>query len=103
MSDRDEWDYGPFQVGDMVEGFGMIYDTISNGLKGNVVGGLDVREGTHPITGDEIVPCYVIEWQDGRTRYVRMGKLRRRKPPMTGLQDVLAMFDKQPDRVKELA
>lgn len=103
MSGRDEWDYGPFKVGDVVEGCGFIYDEWSNGMPAVVSGGLKYRKGIHYSCGDCEGFSYQVEWQDGTTSQVDNGNIRRRKPPMTGLQEILAMFDKQPDRVKETA
>lgn len=89
MSDRDEWDYEPFKVGDMVELFGLRLDVNLNGSRVEILGSLPGHYLTDVMGafGNRLVGCE---------------NFRRRNPPMTGLEDVLAMFDKQPDRVKEL-
>lgn len=104
MSDRDEWDYGPFKIGDAVEGFGFIYYPKRNGMNGVVVDSLKVRPTRNMITQKNYHDAvYGIEWQDGSVTSIEPNNLRRRKPPMTGLEDVLSMFDKQPDWIKELS
>lgn len=102
MTDRDEWDYGPFKVGDVVEGYGFIFDIYSNGMLCTIIGGLHHREMTY-WSGDESNNAYKVHWSDGKITAAEPNNLRRKKPPMTGLENVLSMFDKQPDRVKELA
>lgn len=90
MREREEWDYGPFKVGDMVELFGLRFDVNLNGSRVEILG---LHPG-HYLT--DVMGAF-------GNRLVGCENCRRRKPPMTGLQDVLAMFDKQPDKVKELA
>jgi len=104
MSGRDEWDYGPFKVGDVVEGYGFVYHPERNGMSGVIAIGLQVRPTRNMITRKNFYDAvYGVEWQDGYESSIEPKNLRRRKPPMTGLEDVLAMFYQQPDRVKELA
>ena len=98
MNDRDEWDYGPFKVGDVVEGFGFTVHVKMNGMQILIESPL----GRYEDARGDIDQGY-LAIGDGETFLAPANRLRRRKPPMTGLQDVLAMFNKQPDRVKELA
>jgi len=98
MTDRDEWDYGPFKVGDVVEGFGFTVNVKMNGMQILIESPL----GRYEDARGDIDNGYVVIG-DGETFLAPANRLRRRKQPMTGLEDVLAMFDKQPDRVKETA
>lgn len=103
MKQDDEWDYGPFKVGDVVEGHNMILNPEYNGMSCIIQFGLEQRRSFHKITGESYDSVYGVEWDNGVKSSIFPKHLRRRKPPMTGLSGVLAMFDKQPDRVKELA
>lgn len=90
MSKYEEWDYGPFKVGDVVELFGLCVDINLNGSRIEILG---------------LLPGHYLTDVMGKygSRLVGSENCRRRKPPMTGLEDVLSMFDKQIDRIKELA
>lgn len=102
-ADRDEWDYGPFKVGDVVEGHGFINSPCRNGMKAIIVLPLDVKISVLRHSGNIVnEPVYGIDWEDGAKGAARPSNLRRRKPPMTGLEDVLAMFKVQPNRMKEV-
>ena len=103
MSDRDEWDYGPFKVGDVVECHGLTFDHDKIGMEAEIIFGKAERRVQHNIVGNVSIICYGVAWKDGGQSFIQEKNLRRRKSPMTGLEDVLAMFDKQPDRVKEMA
>lgn len=97
MSKYEEWDYGPFKVGDVVEVFNC---QNNNGVQVEIIGALGFYFGKH----DGDIYSYKVFFERQNIECLaRPHEVRRRKPPMTGLQDVLAMFDKQPDRVKELA
>lgn len=103
MNDRDEWDYGPFKVGDVVECYGLTFDHHRIGMEAEIVFGKAKRQVSHNIVGSVSIICYGVAWEDGGQSFVQEKNLRRRKLPMTGLEDVLSMFDKQSGRIKELA
>lgn len=97
MTDLDEWDYGPFKVGDVVEVFNC---PNNNGIQVEIIGALGFYFGKH----DGDIYCYKVFIERLNIECLaRPYEVRRRKPPMTGLEDVLAMFDNQPDRAKETA
>lgn len=98
MNDRDEWDYGPFKIGDVVEGFGFTVNVKMNGMQILIESPL----GRYEDARGDIDHGYLVIG-DGETFLAPANRLRRRKPPMTGLEDVLSMFDKNPDRIKETA
>ena len=100
---HDEWDYGPFKVGDVVEWVGQTGEHAKwNGVSTRIIKALSMnRRNKDGI----MILSYVTDTISQSLLQVggSPGELRRRKPPMNGLEDVLAMFDKQPDRAKELA
>ena len=103
MSDRDEWDYGPFKVGDVVEWTGQTGEHEKwNGVSTTIIKALSMNRRSDD--GVMLLSYATDTISDRGFQYgAQPGDLRRRKPPMTGLEDVLAMFDKQPDKVKETA
>lgn len=103
MNNRDEWDYGPFKVGDVVEWAGQIGEHAKwNGVSTTIIKALSMNRRNKD---GMMILSYVTDTISQSMLQVggSPGELRRRKPPMTSLQDILAMFDKQPDRVKEAA
>lgn len=103
MTDRDEWDYGPFKVGDVVEWTGQTGEHAKwNGVSTTIIKALSMNRRNKD---GMMIFSYVTDTFSQSLLQVGgcPGELRRRKPPMTVLEDVLAMFDKQPDRIKELA
>lgn len=103
MTNRDEWDYGPFKVGDAVEWKGQTGEHAKwNGVSTTIIKALSMNRRNKD---GMMILSYVTDTISQSLLQVggSPGELRRRKRPMTSLQDVLAMFDKQPGRVKELA
>lgn len=98
MTDHDEWDCGPFKVGDVVEGFGFIVNTKINGMQILIESPL----GKYEDARGDIDHGYLVTG-DGEKFLAPANRLRRRKPPMTGLEDVLSLFNMTPERIKELA
>jgi len=102
-ADRDEWDYGPFKVGDVVEGYGFVFDTECNAMQAVIIEDIHPMNVFHRSYGYKELIAYTVEWNNGEISAGRPDRLRRRKSPMTGLQDVLSMFKAQPNHVKEVA
>lgn len=103
MTGRDEWDYGPFKVGDVVEWTGQTGEHAKwNCVSTTIVKSLSMNRRNKD---GMMILSYVTDTISQSLLQVggSPGDLRRRKPPMTGIEDVLSMFDRQPDRVKEFA
>lgn len=85
-----------FKVGEVVVGQHFIFDTHRNGMEGEIVVGLHMGTIPHRITGTPIELGYGVRWADGDLRMAAPVNLRRRKPPTTGEESVLAMFKRAP-------
>lgn len=99
-ADRDEWDYGPFKVGDVVELCNALYNPELNGTIVSIVKGLGWK---YCKLNKVEVKAYQVSIQIGMDPVLALSnQVRRRKPPMTGLEDVLALFKVQPRHMKEV-
>jgi hypothetical protein len=81
----EEWDYGPFKKGDEVELFGLKKDILLNGKTIRILEVFQVG----------VLQGYYMSSVENRL--VGFENCRRRKPPMTGLDNILALFKKEPE------
>jgi hypothetical protein len=93
-------EFGPFAVGEIVEGCNHIYDTHLNGMQCEITGRLAIRNGINPLGVEQDISAYFVRWSSGIETNTEPRNLRRRKPPTTGEQSVMQMFV-APQRVGE--
>lgn len=91
---------GPFRLGEVVLGQNFVDFTEHNGEELLVVGGLEYRTVTC-LTSLKTVSgmSYKVQTKYGETFTCGPHQLRRRKPPTTGEESVLALFSGQPQAV----
>jgi hypothetical protein len=93
-----------FKVGEVVIGQNFVFSTHRNGMEAEIIGGLSEREGWDEVTLEYYAStCYEVLWADGRITIQEPHYLRRRKPPTTGEESVLALFKRTPQREGEPA
>lgn len=103
MNDRDEWDYGPFKAGDVVEWTGQTGEHAKwNGVSTTIIKALSMNRRNKD---GMMILSYVTDTISQSLLQVggSPGELRRRKPPIAGLEDVLSLFNVTPERIKESA
>ena len=97
-----------FKVGDIVEVFGLIYDTRLNYLEGTIE---SLEKLRYPINKDGQYLAYAVKLETGELYYVSRNNLRIKKPPVEGkftvLNKVLDLFkvtplDAAPTKIEEL-
>jgi hypothetical protein len=83
-----------FNVGDIAIGQNFVLATDFNGMEATIVGPLEMRGGFDCGTGEWVETlCYEVEWANGDFSQQEPFYLRRRQPPTTGEQSIIAMFD----------
>lgn len=82
-----------FKVGEVVIGIGFVVDVHRNGVECVIAKGLNFGRGVDPKTREIVVDTrYRVQWPDGQFTRVLQHNLRRRAPPTTGEQSIMALF-----------
>lgn len=88
-----------FKVGEAVIGQNFIVSTELNGMEAEIIGGLTMRRGFDAVTLEFAeTMCYEVMWATGAVSLQEPWYLRRRKPPTTGEESIIAMFRTTPKR-----
>lgn len=93
---KDEFDYGPFKVGDVVQLYRQDAGT-DDGLQWLLGEELEITEplGVHPnCDGDYL--AYGVQHVIGYPFYAGVNEVRRPRPPASGIQDVDHALDAPP-------
>lgn len=92
---------GQFKVGEVVVGCNHVIDVGFNGLEAVITGPLEQHDWQHPDGSFGTDLCYALTWANGLEELATPNHLRRRKPPTTGEQSIMALFlvTPQPSKV----
>lgn len=93
-----------FKVGEIVIGQNFILATSRNGMEAEIIGALEMRQWIIRDTGrmGESV-AYKVRWADGEITSQEPPYLRRKKPPTTGEDAIMALLKRVPHREPEPA
>lgn len=94
-----------FKVGEIVVGQNITSQPEYNGMEAEIIGGLEPRRCHRNATGEVLgtVMTYAVRWANGLVTAQEPHKLRRRKPPTTGEESIMALLKRVPHREPELA
>jgi hypothetical protein len=86
-----------FKVGEICVGQNFINAQYRNGMECKIVGALKLRQSINSTSGKvRLLESYLVQWADGDVTAQRPFFLRRKRPPTTGEDAIMALFNAPP-------